>query len=450
MTGGLRAGGAHEVTIETLGSQGDGIAWIAGERVFVEAALPGDRVEIRLGRRRGDGHAAQVTGWLGKSAHATQPCAHFGRCGGCRLQHLPPDPYAEFKRAEVASALARRGLEPAIGPLMATPPGSRRRLRLAFVRDGARARLGLRPRSRHGVVDLATCPLARPELVALFDPLRSLLRGLDAIRTGEVALTLTSEGSDLLLVTPDPPDLATRERLAGFAAEADVARICWTDGWVEPEPILIRRPPQVRFGGIPVDLPPGTFLQASAEAEAAIQSEVVETLGEARAVADLFAGAGTFALPLAAAGRSVLAVEQDRPAVAAIIHAARRAGLAERVSTLVRDLDRQPLQPAELEPFEAVVLDPPRAGARPQVAALVRSQVTRIAYVSCHPGTFARDARILVDGGYRLGRVTPIDAFLWSAEVELVAGFTRIGLIPPRARQASAVGCLGPQRETAP
>lgn len=415
----------HEVTIAALGGQGDGLAQVAGERVFVEEALPGDRVEIRLEERRGDGHAARVVHWLDRTAPAVAPCRHFGACGGCRLQHLPPDLYADFKRQAVERALAKRGLVVPVGPLLAIPPASRRRLRLAFRRESNRIRLGLRRRAGRGVVDLAVCPLARDALVALFDPLRALLRRLDAVPDGEIALTLTREGVDLLLITGHPPGLGTRERLTEFASQADVARICWSDGRIEPEPVLVRRTPRIAFAGIAVDLPPGGFLQPSEAAEAAIRHEVERTVGEARTVADLFAGVGTFALPLAAAGRSVVALERDPPAVAAIQRAARRAGLADRVSAATSDLEHEPVRPPDLDRFEAVVIDPPRAGARAQTAALACSRVARIAYVSCHPGSFGRDARVLVDAGFRLERVTPIDAFLWSAEVELVAGFSR-------------------------
>jgi 23S rRNA (uracil1939-C5)-methyltransferase len=425
MTRPSASGGVHEVTITALGDQGDGLAELGGERVFVDQALPGDRVVIRLEGRRGDGRAARVLDWRDRTERASPPCRHFGSCGGCRLQHLPPDLYADFKRQAVARALARRGLTAPIGPLVTTPAGSRRRLRLAFQGEAGRIRLGLRPRAGRGVIDLAVCPLAGNPLVALFGPLRALLRRLAGAGRGEIALTHTLDGIDLLLITGDPPDLAAREHLAGFASELDLARICWSDGRLEPEPVLIRRPPRVRFAGLTVELPPAGFLQPSEAAETAIRHEVEHAIGDARTVADLFAGAGTFALPLVAAGRSVLALERSPPAITAMQQAARTAGLAERLSASISDLDRQPLRPPELDRFEAVVLDPPRAGARAQSEALAGSAVPRIAYVSCHPGAFGRDARVLVDAGYRLERVTPIDAFLWSAEIELVAAFIR-------------------------
>jgi len=416
-----------EVGIERLGSRGDGIAEAAGTRLFVPFALPGERLRVRITGARGDGHAAEPLERLTEAPRATPSCRHFGVCGGCQLQHVPAPDYAVWKRAQVVEALARRGLgQVAVEATVATPPGRRRRARLAFVRTKAGVRLGFRARTGHEVVDLAVCPVVLPAIEALLEPLRAMLAHLPMARRGEVLLTATLDGLDLLLITETAPALADREELAAFADAADLARIAWRPRAGAPaEPIVVRRRPRVAFAGITVEPPPGAFLQASVEAEAAIRAAVREALGDVARVADLFAGCGTLALPLAREGRTVQAIDLDRTMLDALIAAARSAGLGARVETAPRDLERRPLDAAELARFDGVLLDPPRAGARAQAERLARAGVERVAMVSCHPPSFARDARLLVDGGYRLHRVRPIDAFLWSSRIELVGSFTR-------------------------
>jgi 23S rRNA (uracil1939-C5)-methyltransferase len=275
-------------------------------------------------------------------------------------------------------------------------------------------------------VDVDVCPVLTPSLVALLPALRALLARLDlGRRSGELQLTASASGIDLEIIGA-PPTLADREALAAFAQAHDLARISWcSDGITGSEPIVQRRAPTALFGQVQVELPSGAFLQATEAAEAAIRNAIGRALGEARRIADLFAGCGTFSLALAATGRSVRAIERDRAMLAALEQAARRAGLAARLTTECRDLQRAPLAGAELDGFDALVVDPPRAGARAQAEALAASQVARLAMVSCNPATFARDARILIDGGYSCLWVQPIDAFLWSSRIELVGAFAR-------------------------
>ena len=422
------AGARHEVAIEAIGARGDGVARLDGDRIFVPFAVPGDRLSVRITGRRGDGLVGALVAWLERAPRAEPPCPHFGVCGGCQLQHVPAAQYRSWKRRQVVAALAQRGLEGIpVAPLLSARPGGRRRARFAFMRQGTAVRLGFRERTGYRVVPLHACPVLVPPLVALLPSLRALLTGLDlARRGGELEATASLTGVDLQIVTAHPPSLADREALAAFAEARDLARVSWRrDATAEAEPITERRAPTVVFGPVRVEPPPGAFLQATEAAEAAIRRAVKEAIGDAGRVADLFAGCGAFGLPLAAAGRTVHAVEREPAMLAALERAARGAGCAERVTTERRDLQRAPLAGAELERFDALVVDPPRAGARAQAEALAAWRGARLALVSCNPATFARDARILSDAGWRCLRVQPIDAFLWSSRIELVAAFAR-------------------------
>jgi 23S rRNA (uracil1939-C5)-methyltransferase len=418
----------HEVTIEAIGAQGDGVARLDAARIFVPFTLPGDHLRVRIAGRRGEGLLGQPVEWLEHAPRDEPPCPHFGACGGCQLQHMLLSQYGAWKRQQVAAALAHRGLEDlVVEPLVRTQPGARRRARFAFIRRGATISLGFRERTGHRVIALDTCPVLAPQLVALLPPLGALLARLDLARSGgELEATASASGIDLQIVAAHAPSLPDREALAAFAAAHDPARITWCpDATTPAEPIVQRRAPTVAFGEVQVELPPGAFLQASAAAEAAIRGAIEEAIGDAGNIADLFSGCGTFSLPLAASGRAVHAVERDAAMLAALDRAARVSGLARCVTSERRDLQRAPLAGAELTRFDALVVDPPRAGARAQAAALAASRLDRLALVSCNPATFARDARIIVDGGWRCLWVRPIDAFLWSSRIELVGAFAR-------------------------
>jgi 23S rRNA (uracil1939-C5)-methyltransferase len=331
----------------------------------------------------------------------------------------------------VALALARRGLDASpIEPPPPMPPAIRRRARLAFERRGGKLVLGFRGRAAHAVVDVAACAVVLPEIAGLLPPLRAALAHLPlAARGGEVLVTATEGGLDLVLLAAPEPGLTDREGIAALAEAQDLARVCWQRAaGFEPEVIVARRPVRVSFEGVLVALPPGAFLQASIEAETQIRGAVHDAIApaikDAGRLADLFAGCGTFGLPLAAAGCRVHAVDAQPEMLAAVIDAA-RAGFADRVTAEVRDLERAPLTGSELDRFSAVILDPPRSGARAQAQALAASKVARVAMVSCNPASFARDARLLADGGFALTAVRLIDAFAWSAQIELVGSFQR-------------------------
>jgi len=427
MTAAPRRRSEVELTVESVGALGDGVADLDGMPVFVPAAAPGDRVRVRLGQRRGDGVAADPVELLAPGPGRVEPlCPHFGACGGCLVQHLRADLYAEWKRGLLRDALDRRGLhDMAIAPIVTTPERSRRRAVLAARRGRRGLFLGFNEHRSNRIVDVATCHVLRPEITALLPALRDVLTPLTVEREAlDVAVTLLEDGPDVVVAVAHAPDLAAREALAAAAARLDLARLSWRTGSDPAEPLAHRRRGVVRFGGVTVRLPPGGFLQASAEGEAALVGLVRAGVGGAGRLIDLFAGAGTFSFPLAAAAR-VQAVDADRDAVAALTLAAREAGLAGRVEGSVRDLYRDPLTAAELARAEAVVFDPPRSGGRVQVTEIAAAGVPTVVAVSCNPATFGRDARVLVDAGYRADPVTPVDQFLWSPHLELVGVFRR-------------------------
>lgn len=430
-----RPGGGRqiEVTIEALGARGDGLAKFDGRPVFVAQALPGERMRVRLLGARAGGRRGEILELIEASpARRAPPCPQFGACGGCSLQHLDDDAYVRWKRERVVQALARRGFHAApVAPLVRIAPGSRRRAVLSAAVGGEGegtpvVRLGFLHRESHRVADLASCLVLTPGLVALVAPLRAALAPL--MVGGErwsLTVSETEAGVDLCLAAGRPPALRDREALAAFAESHDLARLCWRHGGEAAEPIAVRRPPVVTFGRVAVTPPPGGFLQPSRAGEAALAALVLEAVpGDAARIADLYSGCGTFTFRLAERA-AVSAFEGDATALAALDAAARRAGLAGRVSAQQRDLARQPLSVEELDPFACVVFDPPRAGAKAQAETIARARVPRVVAVSCEPATFARDARILADGGYRLTSVVPLDQFAWSGHVELVAVFDR-------------------------
>ena len=349
------------------------------------------------------------------------PCRHFGECGGCTLQHLSPDDYRAAKRQTVSNALLQSGL----GDVTVLAPQvmadrSRRRAVFKLSKSGGEVMVGFHAGRSHSIVDMRECLVLTPALFDLNAHLRGALTPI--LNDGEKAdlyATETATGLDLSFHSPRKLNPALTGQIAKAFASAPVARILFND-----QTVLEQQKPQIKLGSATVTLPPQAFLQATAEGEAALQARVLALTEGAKTVADLFAGLGTFTLPLAARAR-VHAVEQNGPALEALATAARGAQGLKPITTEKRDLFKSPLTPLELAAFDAVVLDPPRAGALAQIKALGASKVTRIAYVSCDAGSFARDARILADAGFVPGPVAPIDQFLFSLHIELVAGFTR-------------------------
>lgn len=386
------SGGAE---IVRLAARGDGVT---ADGRFAAMSAPGDLLAP-------DGTVAPGP------HHVQPPCRHFPDCGGCQLQHVDDTAYADFLRDRIASALAAQGLSvPDILEPHLSPPRSRRRAAL----KAAGGSIGFNAEKSHRIVDMRECHILRPELFVLVPPLRRLLTG-----RASAVLTLADQGVDVLLEGVAVDGLAATEAMGAFAAEHGLARLAIHDGY-GPQTLLEPDPVTVTLGDVPVPLPHGAFLQATWEGEAALVAAVHDAVGVARITADLFAGLGTFALALE--GR-VYAAEGARDAALALRAAAGRAQRAVFVDH--RDLFRRPLDVTELNRFEAVVIDPPRAGAKEQVAALAVADVPRIAMVSCNPSTFARDVQLLMCGGYRLDWVRPVGQFRWSTHVELAACLTR-------------------------
>lgn len=416
-----------DLEIAALGAQGDGVAEHERARVFVPYTVPGDRVRASMGA---NGRAMPVE-WLrlGPQRQAP-PCPHFGpgKCGGCALQHVDDPAYAAWKVERARETLARAGFPDApLQPLARTLAHARRRAEFAAAVTRRGVSLGFHARASHDIVDIGPCPVLVPDLEALVPRLRDFL-GAAVSPPASLDILATSAGGGIELVFTGGalPDRGLRERLAGFADTADLARIAWRAAKrCTPDTVVHRRPFRTSFGHVVVDLPPGAFLQASVAGEQAIQAAVAAATRGAKRIADLYSGCGSIALALADKPRRVHAIDGDRPMVAALDAAARRAGLGPQVRAETRDLVRRPLIADELAPFDAVIFDPPREGAAAQATSLAASRVPVVAAVSCDPATFARDARLLAEGGYRLISLTPIDQFLWSPHLELVGEFRR-------------------------
>jgi 23S rRNA (uracil1939-C5)-methyltransferase len=348
--------------------------------------------------------------------HAKPPCRHFPTCGGCQLQHVSDAAYATYVTDRITHALHAQGIDtPPLDAPHLSPPRTRRRASLRAERRGKAVLLGFNEGASNQIVDLVECQVLLPELFALLIPLRRLLATLLSDRgRGSVMLTMADQGVDVLLGGFAAEGLAAVEALSAFGENNCLARLSLDEGY-GPSVRYAPGDVTITLNGTPVLMPEGAFLQATADGEGALVAAVAQALSNARYVADLFAGLGTFALSLPG---KVHAVEGARDAVLAL-------AAARRVSVEHRDLFRRPLTVEELNRFEGIVLDPPRAGAKEQIAQIAQSKVDRIAYVSCNPATFARDAKTLIDGGYRLDRITPVGQFRWSTHVELAAAFSR-------------------------
>jgi len=398
--------------IDRLGAQGDGIADTETGPVFVPFALPGETVTAAREKDR-----AGLVAVIEPSPLRVEPaCRHFGECGGCALQHLEAHAYLAWKRDKVVQALKSRSIDVSVADTVACAPRSRRRVTFSARKAEAGMLLGYNKALSHQIVDIAECPIAVPEIEAALPHLRDLAERICATRDAfHLTMTQTLSGADIAAHGSGRLDDKAKVALADVISANGFARLS-IDGEVIVEP----RKPEIAFGTVAVSPPPGGFLQAVASAEQAMADLVSGHLRKAKRVADLFAGSGAFALRLAA-GAEVHAVEGEAKALAALDRGHRFASGLKRVTTEKRDLFRRPLTFKDLAAFDAVVFDPPRAGAEDQSKQIARSEVPLVAAVSCNPVTLARDLRILLEGGYALKGVTPVDQFLWSPHVEAIA-----------------------------
>ena len=399
--------------IRRLGHHGEGVA---DGPVYVPRALPGEEVDGDVEK----GRIAQPR-IIKPSAHRVRPpCGHYKSCGGCALQHASDTFVADWKQGVVQAALHAQGLSAPFRPMHVSPAASRRRAGLSGRRTKSGTMIGFHGRASSTIAPISHCHLLYPDLMAIVPGLGGIVTH-GASRKGEISLHLTVSGGgiDLAVEQAKPFEGAAFAALATFADQLDLARLSWNGDLV-----VQRRAPVQQFGAAVVVPPPGAFLQATAQGQAALVLAMQDAVGDARRVADLFSGCGTFSLPLAARAE-VLAVEGDGDMLHALDAGWRKASGLKSVSTQTRDLFRRPLMPDELAGFSAVVIDPPRAGAEAQFAQLAQSTVPVIGAVSCNPVSFARDARLLADAGYSLDWVQVVDQFRWSTHIELAARLSR-------------------------
>ncbi|MER8904063.1 class I SAM-dependent RNA methyltransferase [Mesorhizobium sp. M0772] len=397
-------------TIKRLGSQGDGVAETETGELFIPFTLPGETVTAARERDR-----AMLMAVLETSPLRIDPaCRHFTECGGCAVQHLQADAYQQWKRDKVVHAL--KGIAGDIGALVPCAPHTRRRVVLAARRADTGMLLGFHRHLSPEIIPIEECPISLPEIVAALDRLRSVADLVCATtKSFRMAVTVTGSGLDVAVYESGKLGENQRRVASNFIMANGFARLS-----IDEEIVIEPKKPVVMFGTVAVAIPPGAFLQATQAAEQAMADLVGGHLKRARKVADLFAGCGSFALRLAAKSE-VHAVEGDAAALSALDRGSRFATGLKRVTGERRALFRRPLTFKELNAFDGVVFDPPRAGAEDQSKQIARSDVPFVAAVSCSPVTLARDLRILIDGGYILKSVTPIDQFLWSPHVEAVA-----------------------------
>jgi 23S rRNA (uracil1939-C5)-methyltransferase len=404
---------ACEAEVGRLGVDGDAVVETINGPVMVAGALPGERVRIDAANR--------VEILLPRSSERQAPvCRHFGICGGCAAQHMSARLYANWKRGIVIDAFRHRGLSPEVAPLITVAPGSRRRAVLTCRRGNDRLVVGYHQRRSHALIDIEECPVLAPEIVSALAGLRALA-DLLLEPSGELraVIVLTETGLDVSLEGNRHLDAGMRAEIARLATSHHFCRLSFGG-----EPVVELARPELTFAGVASVPPPGTFLQAEASAEACMTSLVVAAVAKAKRVVDLFAGIGTITFAVARSAR-VLAVDVDTVALSALAAAARHAPGLKPIETKARNLLREPLSAKEFDGVDAVVFDPPRAGARSQSEQLARSTVKTVVAVSCNPATLARDVRMLVDGGYRLETITPIDQFVFSSHVEVVAVMRR-------------------------
>ncbi len=403
-------------SITGLGAQGDGVADTPAGPMHVAGALPGETIIA------GPGTLIRIDGPPSPERRTDLLCPHYPRCGGCTVQHMAPELYHSWKQGLLGRALAQRGIDVPAIDLIPIADNTRRRATLSAAQDGGELKLGFHGPASHRIEPIRDCAVLVPEIMRALPMLKAIAHEVIS-RDGEVRFTVLAAGNglDLDMVTPGKRALnaKSRARIAELAPRSRILRVT-----LDGELIYAAERPMMTLAGVKVEPPPGAFVQAVAEAETAMVAEARAGIGRARRVVDLFAGLGTFTFGLASRAR-VLAVEHDRQLLAALADAARHASGLKPIETKPRDLFLDPLSPRELDAFDAVVFDPPRAGAKAQAQAIARSKVPTVVAVSCNPATLARDLRTLIDGGYRVQRIVGFDQFKYSHHVEAVVVLNR-------------------------
>ncbi len=405
-----------ELRIDRVGAQGDGVATSEAGPVFLPLTLSGELVRANVSGERG-----RLLSVLEASPDRVVPvCRHFGVCGGCALQHMAASAYGQWKRDQVLAAFRSRGIDADVSEVVACA-GKRRRAMFSAKRTSAGVVLGFHEAGSHELVDLAMCPVVDDRIVAALPALRDLVSPLVS-RRGELRVTTTWNEAGLDIALEESGQTLTpeiRAHIAKVASQERFARVSISDDLAYEA-----MAPFLTMGAAEVMLPPGVFLQAVTQAEAAMAELVVSAVGKAKKVVDLFSGVGAFTFRLAKASK-VFAADSDKVAIAALVAASKKTSGLKPIEAIVRDLFREPLSGTELNAYDAIVFDPPRAGAEAQAKMITRSKVKTVVAVSCNPATLARDARILIDGGYTLESVTPVDQFLYSPHIEVVAVLRR-------------------------
>lgn len=415
-----------ELDIIELGAGGDGIAKDGNDIYFVAGTCPGDRVKVKAGEKKRHGITAELIEVIKPSPDRQEPaCKHFGTCGGCQLQFLKDKAYNDWIKFKISQSLKHHDMEDvAVLEPIISPAHARRRVALKAMNAGGKILLGFNEKKSNKLVDITECPVTDEAIVALLPKLKSVLKDvIPAGKPSNVHVTRTFTGLDILIETKKSLTLDARQELVDFAHKYNIAAIHVDDGGFN-DPVIIRREPCMKFGEVTVPLPPAAFVQATPDGERALVDYVVKACEGAKRVADLFAGIGTFTFPLAVS-HQVLAVEGAKAAFSGLKAGVNRAQGLKQILTGERDLMRRPLIEQELTAFDAVVLDPPRAGAREQVERIAASTVNKVVSVSCSPDTFARDAKHLIEAGFALKEVQPVGQFRWTAHVEVVGVLVR-------------------------
>lgn len=417
-----------EVAVYGIGSKGDGLAKDdAGRDFYVPYSIEGDVAQVRITAKRGDGFVADIEKLITPGPHRVEaPCPYFTKCGGCSLQHLDVSAYKSWKMERVVEALSRNQIthEP-LEPIL-VPQGQRRRASFAVMKKGKTVVFGFNARGSHHIEKIENCLLLNEKLNNLIEPLRELLPFIMRKEgVGDVIINYPGDAADIVFALPGEMDLKAHQRLMDFAEKHDVGRMSWQEnGKGAFELIAQRCHVTTEFSDTKMELPPSPFLQPSKMGEEALVEFAMSALSGEKKILDLYAGCGSFTFALAKQG-IVHAVETNVAAMKSLELAAGRANRGGRITTEIRDLDRQPVMGKELEKFDAVLFDPPRAGAREQVEHLAVSNVPLVIGISCNPATFGRDAAILIDGGYKLEKLVPVDQFTWSSHVEVAAIFRK-------------------------